>query len=79
MTEPAQPNGTLPGAVSRLGQSLITALPPAFLMLVLINAAFLGMVMWFVNSQLTQRTVLVEKLVDRCMSIALHADPPQQH
>lgn len=69
-------NGTVVGAASRLGQALISALPPAFLLLVLINAAFLGLVLWFLNNQQAQRTELVGKLVDRCMEIALHAPAP---
>lgn len=75
MTEQST-NGTIVGAASRLGQSLIGALPPAFLLLVLLNCAFLALVMWFVDTQLKQRTELVGKLVDRCMEIALHAPPP---
>lgn len=69
-------NGTVVGAAAKLGQSLIGALPPAFLLLVLLNCAFLALVMWFVDNQLKQRTELVGKLVDRCMEIALHAPPP---
>jgi hypothetical protein len=69
-------NGTIPGMVSRLGQSLITALPPAFIMLCLINAAFIGAVLWFLDDQLDQRTQLVGRLVDKCMDIAYHAQPP---
>lgn len=75
MNEPSG-NGTVVGAAARLGQSLIGALPPAFLLLVLLNCAFLALVMWFVDTQLKQRTELVGKLVDRCMEIALHAPPP---
>ena len=70
-----QPNGNIVGAASRLGQSLIAALPPAFLMLVLMNAVFLGMVMWFINHQADERSHMVEKLMDRCMEIALQAQP----
>lgn len=74
--DPPQSNGGLVGAATRLGQSLITALPPAFLLLVLINVAFLAMVMYFIDHQLSQRTRLVNTLVDKCMEIALHAAPP---
>lgn len=68
----SEPNGTIPGAISRLGQSLIGALPPAFLLLVLINAAFMGVVLWFVDDQMQSRTVLAEKIIDRCMDVAIH-------
>lgn len=67
---------TLPGLASRLGQSVIGALPPAFLLLCLINVAFLGVVMWFLDDQIAQRTHMAEALFNRCMDIALHAEPP---
>lgn len=66
---------TIPGAAARLGQSLISALPPAFVMLCLINAAFIAVVLWFVDDQLDQRTKLVGRLLDHCMSIAAHTTP----
>lgn len=71
----AESNGGIVGATSRLGQALISALPPAFLLLVLINAAFMGVVLWFLDDQLDQRTLLVKTLVDRCMDLALRAPP----
>jgi hypothetical protein len=69
-------NGTIVGATSRLGQALIGALPPAFVMLCLINVGFLGLVMWFLNGQMEQRTALVTKVFDRCFEIALEHPPP---
>jgi len=59
-----------------LSRSLVTTLPPAFLLLVLINVVFIGMLMWFLNSNQERRADMIDKLIDRCMSIALHA-PPQ--
>ena len=73
---PPPPNGSVVGAVSRLSQSLITTLPPAFLMLVLMNVGFLALVMWFLNGQMEARTVMVSKVLDRCMEIALMHEPP---
>jgi hypothetical protein len=64
------------GALADLGARVVTALPPAFLLLVLINVAFLGVVMWFLDDQIAQRTHMAEKLFDRCMDIALQATPP---
>jgi len=55
-------------SVTRLGQSLVSALPPAFILLVLINIVFLGVVMWFLDSETEQRMVLVDKLLERCLS-----------
>jgi hypothetical protein len=67
---------TVPGMVADLGRSLLAALPPAFVMLVFINAAFLGAVLWFIDHQSSERAAMVEKLVDRCMSIALRTPAP---
>ena len=75
--DPPQSNGGLVGAATRLGQSLITALPPTFLLLVLINAAFILGLVWFLDDQLDQRTRLVGRLLDHCMDIAAH--PPPAH
>jgi hypothetical protein len=62
------PNGNAFGAAQRLGQSLIGALPPAFLLLCLINAGFLSVVLWFLNDQMDSRAVLAGKLIDHCLS-----------
>lgn len=69
MTAPAdpQPQSTV-AAVADVGKRLITALPPAFVMLVLINAAFLGTVLWFLSHEIDRRTTLVSNFVDRCMT-----------
>jgi len=69
------PASTLVGHLARTGDKLIATLPPAFIMLVLINAAFLGMVLWFINNGQDARTQMVDKLLDRCMTIALQAQP----
>ena len=67
--------GVIAGAFD-LSNRLVSALPPAFLMLVLINALFIALVFWFMDSQSKQRTAMVEKLVDKCMEIALQHEPP---
>jgi len=73
--EPAERHDGAIGALSDLGARLVSALPPAFLLLVLLNVAFLGIVLWFLDSQLNQRTKLVNELVNRCLDIALHVPP----
>jgi hypothetical protein len=70
--DPQQPTTTV-GALTDLGARVVNALPPAFLLLCLINVAFLGIVMWFLDDQIAQRTRMAEKLFDRCMDVALHA------
>ena len=73
--DPPQPTGII-GLATRVGDDLIRALPPAFLLLVVLNLCFLGMVMWFINSQQSARNSLVNTIVSKCMDIALHAPPP---
>lgn len=75
----AEGNGrnTVPGMVADMGRTLVSALPPAFLGLVVVNVIFVGLVMWFLNAQSVQRNQIVSLLIDRCMSIALHAEPPK--
>lgn len=67
---------TVVGAASKFAQSLVGALPPAFLLLCLLNVVFLGLVMWFLADQIDRRTALVSTVITRCMDIALHATPP---
>lgn len=58
---------TIVGATAAVSRALISALPPAFVMLCVINVAFLGMVMWFVNEQSTLRAEAWKQMVDRCL------------
>ena len=75
--EPSQPTGVV-GLATRLGDDLIRALPPAFLLMVVLNLCFLGLVMWFINSQQEARNSLINTVVSKCMDIALHAPPPTE-
>lgn len=43
-------------------------------MLVLINAIFIGAVLWFLDNRMTERTALVDKIVDRCLAQAGEVD-----
>jgi len=60
---------TISDAASKISQSLISSLPPAFLVLVVLNSLFLGLVLWFINDQISQRTQLVSKVIDRCFEM----------
>jgi hypothetical protein len=68
MTDDNQTRSGVLGSLTEVGDRLIGALPPAFLLLCVINIAFLGIVLWFLDNQIGQRTALVGKLLDRCMS-----------
>ena len=56
----------LTGLAATIGTGLIGALPPAFLMLCVVNSMFLGLVLWFVEHQLDQRMLLANKILDHC-------------
>jgi hypothetical protein len=58
------------GALTDMGGRLLSTLPAGFLLLVLLNCAFLGVVLWFLDDQLDQRTKLVGQLLDHCLDIA---------
>jgi hypothetical protein len=55
------------GSLTELGGKVVTALPPVFIALMLINVIFLGITMWFINSQIEARAKVVANFVDRCM------------
>ena len=59
-------------AVADVTRILISALPPAFLMLCVLNAAFLGGTLWFLTNQMEKRTDIVGKMLDRCMEQQVH-------
>lgn len=58
---------SLTAALAALGTGLIAALPPAFLMLVVINTIFLAVVMAFLNGQMEQRTAMANRILDHCL------------
>lgn len=64
-SEPPPPG--LTAAVNDLGRRLITALPPAFLMLALMNLAFIGLVLWFLDQQMEHRFALANRILDGCL------------
>jgi hypothetical protein len=68
-TPPApDPHPTTPiGAASSLGHGLIRVLPPAFLLLILMNCLFLGVIAWVFNHAAETRNVLLTKIVERCL------------
>ena len=75
-TPPAARHEGAIGALTDLGSRMVSVLPPAFVMLCVINAIFIAAVLWFLDDQVAARTKLVQTLVEKCMDIALHAQPP---
>jgi len=56
-------------AATRVANSLIATLPPAFVVLVGLNVLFLAAVLWFFNSQSEQRLMLAGKIIDGCSAV----------
>ena len=54
-------------SLSGLGERLIGALPPAFIMLVLLNIGALGVVVWLFNANVEARNVMLTKVLDACL------------
>lgn len=59
--------GSVTAEALKLGDRIVAALPPAFLLLVLMNVGFLGMVLYFLNNQMEQRMALATKILDACL------------
>jgi len=63
------PNGNgRHGLLANVSEKLIRALPPAFLLLVLLNIAFLGTTMWMVQHNADQRNAMLTKIVEGCLT-----------
>jgi len=58
---------TTVGALTSLSEKLVAALPPAFLLLVIINIIFLGITAWAFNHNTDTRSAMISKIVDACL------------
>jgi hypothetical protein len=56
----------LTGLAQSISAGLIGALPPAFLLMCVLNIIFLGLILWFIEHQLDQRMLLANKILDHC-------------
>lgn len=74
MTEPdndndqPKPPSTLTGMMMTVSENLIRVLPPAFLLLVIINAMFLAVMMWVFGHNMDTRNALLTKIVEECLT-----------
>ena len=62
-----KPPTTTVGMVASFGEKLVGVLPPAFLLLVIINILFLGVASWVFMHNTDARTAMIEKIVDACL------------
>ena len=53
--------------LSVLGERLIAALPPAMVVLVLLNIATLGVVAWSFNHNTEVRNAMLTRILDACL------------
>ena len=55
------------GLLAGVSEKLIRALPPAFLLLVILNCVFLGAAMWVFSHNTDKRNELLNKIVEKCL------------
>ena len=60
-------NGNGKVTVGALGHKIVSALPPAFLLLILMNVLFMGATLWVINHNAEQRNALLTKIVEQCL------------
>ena len=58
---------TTAGMLSLLSEKLVSALPPAFLLLVLLNIVFLGITAYVFSHNTEARNVMLAKVLDACL------------
>lgn len=71
----ATPNGSNNGkppvttvsALSSLSEKLVSALPPQFLALVIINALVVGGLIWFVDARAKHTAAVLNQLLQACL------------
>ena len=55
------------GLLAGVSDKLIKALPPAFLLLVLLNIVFLGVASWVFQHNTAVRNAMLTKIIDTCL------------
>ena len=55
------------GLLASVSDKLITVLPPAFLLMLLLNLATMGVVIYVVEHNTEARNVLLTKIIDSCL------------
>ena len=63
------------GAAAHLSDTLVHALPSSFIMLVLLNIAFLTVVLWFEGHNMDQRLKIFDTVLSACIAGPLHPHP----
>ena len=61
------------GILVSVSEKLIRVLPPAFLLLIVLNILFLGAIAWVVDHNAEARNSMLQRIIERC----LLAPPPR--
>ena len=56
------------GLAASISERLIKVLPPAFLLLVIMNCLFLAVIAWVFDHNAETRNILLTKIVERCLT-----------
>jgi hypothetical protein len=59
---------TAAGMLSSLSEKVVSALPPQFLALVIVNVLFLGALFWFVDARAKHTADVLNQLLQACLS-----------
>lgn len=70
MTGDPPPQGS--GVLVAISERLIRVLPPAFLLLIILNCLFLGVIAWVFDHNAETRNALLTKIVERCLLPPTH-------
>jgi hypothetical protein len=55
------------GLLASVSEKLIRALPPAFLLLVVLNCIFLGVAAWVFNHNTEIRNAMIQRIIESCL------------
>jgi hypothetical protein len=56
------------GAIAAVSEKLIRALPPAFLLLVILNVVFLGVAAWTFQHNTEVRNQMIQRIIEGCLT-----------
>jgi hypothetical protein len=66
MSDPP-PSSPSSGVLISISERLIRVLPPAFLLLIVMNVLFLGALAWVVNHNAEARNAMLTRIVEKCL------------
>jgi hypothetical protein len=61
---------TVVGSITDLGRHALTAIPAQFLVLVVLNLAFIGGLLWFLSGQQESRERVIAQIMTACLQRA---------